>query len=540
MTRAPIAVGIDLGTTNSSVAAIVGGVPTVLPDAKGRTTTPSVVSFPATASTREEAVLVGHVARPRLIDDPTNTVYSSKRLIGRSFADPAVRVARAAMPYAIVEGVNGQVAIQTRAGIYSVAEISAMVLREMTAVARRHVGTGPLKAVITVPANFNDAQREFTRVAGRIAGLEVLRIINEPTAAALAFGFDGSRDGIVAIYDFGGGTFDMSVVEIRDGVYRVLSTAGDPFLGGDDIDVALAGMVADKFRRESRVDLRRSQTEWQRLLFAAEQAKCELADREQTEIALKEAAFAEGGAVDLHTTVTRSDLATVAYGIVDRSIELTRRGLQAARLTPKNITEVVLVGGTTRVPLVASAARDFFAREPLRDIDPMHAVALGAGLHAALLTGIPIKKDQKSASPGAALLVDVLPHSIGMAIAGGGVEWVLRSNSVVPTEEKRRFVTHRHGQENLRLVLLQGDSPRAAECTKLGDFTVTGLRPAPAGEVQIEVTFEVDANGILSVTAIDLDSGRVCSRRLKISAPSDDVVTAGTARITSGRGGQAS
>ncbi|MBI2892481.1 MAG: Hsp70 family protein [Deltaproteobacteria bacterium] len=554
-----LVVGIDLGTTNSSVAAVVGGEPSVLADPQGRTTTPSVVSF-----TDANEILVGHRARSRLVEDPTNTIYSSKRLIGRPYSDPAVRIARAALPYEVVSGPDGQVAIHTRGGTYSVAEIAAMILRKMAAVARAKLGDQPVHAVITVPANFNDGQREYTRVAGRIAGLEVLRIVNEPTAAALAFGFDGSRDGVIAVYDFGGGTFDISVVEIRKGVYRVLSTAGDPFLGGDDIDVALAGRLADRFRRDARIDLRRSQTEWQRLLFAAEKAKIELASQEKTEVVIEGAGFGDSGAQDLRMDLSRTDLASIAYTFVERSIDLTRRGLQAARVAPSDVNDVVLVGGTTQVPLVADAVAEFFGKKPRREVDPMHAVALGASMHAALLTGGTVKPQRRStpaagnasapgpgggepaeASSGAAsaaapaavasaLLIDVLPHSIGIAVAGGGVEWVLKSYSVVPTEEKRRFTTWREGQPEMRFVLIQGDSPQAAENTRLGDFVVSGLRPAGAGDVSVEVTFEVDVNGILCVTATDLDSGRQHSRRLKLSGPSEAQIAESRQRMGSG------
>jgi molecular chaperone DnaK len=528
-------VGIDLGTTNSAVAAVIDGAPTVLSDTAGRLTTPSVVAFP-----EHGAPIVGHVARARLVRDPGNTVYSAKRLIGRAYNDPAARLARAAFPYEVVSDPSGQAAVKTRQGTYSIVEISAMILRHMAAIARERLGgTGPVQAVLTVPANFNDAQREYTRVAGRIAGLEVLRIVNEPTAAALAFGFGGQKDGVVAVYDFGGGTFDISFVEIKKGVYRVLATAGDPFLGGDDIDVALAGWAADRFRRSARIDLRRSQATWQRLLFACEQAKCELADRDQTEIVLPDAGFGEQGATELRMNVGRADLASSCYQLVERSMELVRRGMQAARLEPQNITDVVLVGGTTRIPLVIDAVAELFGRAPLQDVDPLHAVALGGAVHAALLNDIPVRSAQESKSTtDAALLLDVLPHSIGIAVAGGGVEWILKSNSVIPTEETRRFTTWRDGQTELRFVLLQGDSPKAAENTRLGDFVVDGLRPAPLGTIGVEVDFEVDVNGILCVTARDLDSGRVCSRRLQISAPTSESVAEAKLRLAK-QGGEA-
>ncbi len=528
MAKAGTTIGIDLGTTNSAVAAIVGGVPTVLLDAQQRSTMPSVVSF------AEPTTLVGHDARARLVDAPEDTVYSVKRLIGRAFTDPAVRAARASLPYAVVQDENGQVAVQTRGGqVYSVVEVSAMILHAVAGRARKQFGAGPMQAVITVPANFNDAQREYTRVAGKVAGLDVLRIVNEPTAAALAFGFDGTKDGVVAVYDFGGGTFDISLVEIKGGVYRVLSTAGDAFLGGDDIDVALAGQLADRFRKDQRVDLRRSQAEWQRLLFGVERAKCQLAEKEHTNVVIEQAGFAESGAVDLRMKVARNDLAGVAYAFVERSIELTHRALVAAGLKLGDVNDVVLVGGTTRVPLVASAVAEFFGRAPRRDIDPMHAVALGASLHAALLTGTPIHR-AKTAPP-TSLLVDVLPHSIGIAVAGGGVEWLLAANSVVPTEEKRRFTTWRDGQDDMCFVLLQGDSKNAAENTRLGEFVVPHLRSAKAGQIEIEVSFEVDVNGILCVTALDLDSKRETSRRLKISGPSAGDVEKSERRLASTR-----
>jgi len=542
LARAQSVVGIDLGTTNSSVAAVVDGSVTVLADPSGRTTTPSVVAF-----LENGEVWVGHRARARLVDDPANTIYSAKRLIGRPFHDAAVRMARAALPYEIVSGADGQVAVQTRAGAYSIAEIAAMILRKMAAVARERLGNGTVQAVITVPANFNDSQREYTRVAGKIAGLEVLRIVNEPTAAALAYGFDGSKDGIIAVYDFGGGTFDVSVVQIRKGVYRVLSTAGDPFLGGDDLDVALAGRLADRFRRDARIDLRRSQTDWQRLLFAAEQAKIELADEEMTRVSLEGSSFGESGGGALRLEVTRTDLASIAYPFVERSLDLTRRGLQAARIGVGDVTEVVLVGGTTRVPLVADAVAEFFGRRPRREIDPLHAVSLGAALHAALVAGIPVRAGvQPTPTPapaapakeveadGEALLIDVLPHSIGIAVAGGGVEVILPRYSVVPTEEKRRFTTWRADQTEMRFVLVQGDEPKAAANYRLGDFVISGLRPAQAGAITLEVVFEVDVNGILCVTATDLESGRQHSQRLKLSGPSEDQIAKARAKVETG------
>jgi molecular chaperone DnaK len=544
LARPQSVVGIDLGTTNSSVAAVVDGSVTVLSDPSGRTTTPSVVAF-----LENGEVWVGHRARARLVDDPANTIYSAKRLIGRPFHDAAVRMARAALPYDIVAGPDGQVAVQTRAGAYSIAEIAAMILRKMAVVARERLGNAPVHAVITVPANFNDSQREYTRVAGKIAGLEVLRIVNEPTAGALAYGFDGSKDGIIAVYDFGGGTFDVSVVQIRKGVYRVLSTAGDPFLGGDDLDVALAGRLADRFRREARIDLRRSQTDWQRLLFAAEQAKIELADEEMTRVSLEGSSFGAAGGGALRLEVTRSDLASIAYPFVERSLDLTRRGLQAARVGVGDVTEVVLVGGTTRVPLVADAVAEFFGRRPRHEIDPLHAVSLGAALHAALVAGIPVRAGAPPAAapraPGApprpaaqadgeALLIDVLPHSIGIAVAGGGVEVILPRYSVVPTEEKRRFTTWRADQTDMRFVLVQGDEAKAAENYRLGDFVISSLRPAPPGAITVEVVFEVDVNGILCVTATDLESGRQHSQRLKLSGPTEEQIAKARARVEVG------
>jgi molecular chaperone DnaK len=508
-----LAIGIDLGTTTSSVAAVSAGMPEILTDSEGKAIVPSVVAFPA-----EGGILVGHAARERLVTDPFNTVYSAKRLIGRRLDDPETRLAVAAFPYAVTEGPNGHPVIEIRNERISVPEASAYVLRAMKKIAEARLGTTVDKAVITVPANFNDSQRESTRIAGRIAGLDVIRIINEPTAAALAFGYGRGLDRRVAIYDFGGGTFDFSVLELKDRVYRVISTAGDMFLGGDDLDEALAAAVANSFWKQTGIELRNDVVEWQRLLFACEGLKQRLSSELAGELKVVGVAHTAKGALDISATVTRDLFNSLCIDLVRRSFAVCDRALDDAKLRPEDIDDVILVGGTTYVPLVRASVEQYFGKAPHIEVAPETAVALGAAIQAAALLAEPTPEPDLSQT----VLLDVLPHSIGIVVAGGFVDKVLDRNMAIPVEQSRVFSTSRDGQNEVRIRIVQGEARRAEENTPLGELVVSGLRPAPRGEVEVLVTFEVDTNGILNVTALDRDSGRICKQSVKVSGELDD------------------
>lgn len=510
---ADLAIGIDLGTTYSSVAIVRNGVPEVLADNRGNTTIPSVVAFP-----QEGGVLVGDVARARLVTDPYNTVYSAKRIIGRKFDDPETRLAVAGFPYNVAEGPNGHPVLEVRNERVSVPEVSAYVLRTMKKIAESRLLCPVDKAVITVPANFNDAQRESTRIAGRIAGLDVIRIINEPTAASLAYGYGRGLNRYVAVYDFGGGTFDFTVLELRDRVYRVISTAGDMFLGGDDFDEVLATAVANSFWKQTGIELRNDVVEWQRLLFACEALKRKLSEGASSELKVPRVAHSAKGALDITATVTRDLFNSLCIDLVRRSFAVCDRALNDSKLRPENIDDVILVGGTTYVPLVRASVEQYFGKVPHIEVAPETAVALGAAIQAASLMAEPTPMP----NPNQTVLLDVLPHSIGIVVAGGFVDKVLERNMAIPVEQSRVFSTSKDGQSEVRIRIVQGESRRAEENTALGDVVVSDLRPAPRGEVEVLVTFEVDTNGILNVTALDKDSGRVCKKSVKVSGELDE------------------
>jgi molecular chaperone DnaK len=485
-------IGIDLGTTNSCVAIVEGGTPVVLPNKGGYKTTPSVV-----AVSENGKRLVGHIAKRQAITNAGNTVFAAKRLIGRRWNSPAVRTMVETMPYTIVEGPNGDPRIKLRDRVYSVPEVGSIILQEMKMIAEEYTGEKIEKAVITVPAYFNDAQRQATKDAGRIAGLDVVRIINEPTAAALAYGFGKEVDKTIAVYDLGGGTFDISILQISNGVFEVLATAGDTFLGGDDFDgrIVMDWLVLE-FAREHQIDLRRDKMALQRLRDAAEKAKIELSSARETEINLP-FIISTGGSDALHLqkTLTREKLEALTVDLVERTIKICKKTVEEAG---EPIDDVLLVGGMTRMPVVQQKVREFFGKDPLKGVHPDEVVGLGAGIQGAALL-----EDSQSV-----LLLDVTPHSLGIMIVGGFFSVLIPQNTTVPTSKSHIFTTVKDNQTSVKILVLQGESERAEENELLGEFILTGLRPAPKGEVEIEVTFEINADGIVSVSAKDLETGQ--------------------------------
>ncbi|RVU48234.1 molecular chaperone DnaK [Lujinxingia sediminis] len=487
-------IGIDLGTTNSCVAIVEGGTPQVIPNKGGYKTTPSVVAI--TESGRR---LVGQMAKRQAITNARHTVYASKRLIGRKWNSSEVRHCIETCPYEIVQGPHEDVRIKLRDKEYSLPEISSIILQEMKLVAQEFLGEEPTKAVVTVPAYFNDNQRTATRDAGRIAGLDIVRIINEPTAAALAYGFGKNLDATVAIYDLGGGTFDISILDIHEGVFDVLSTAGDTFLGGEDFDARIIEHLAFEFAREHKVDLRKDEMALQRLRDAAEKAKIELSSMPETEISLPFIHSRDDGeALHLQTTLTRDAFEELVIDLVQRTIKICQATLQESGLEIDDIDDVILVGGMTRMPRIQVAVRDYFDKAPSKQVHPDEAVALGASVQgAALIEG---SSD--------VLLLDVTPHSLGIMVHGGGFEVLIEANATIPTSHGHIFTTVRDNQTSVKIIVLQGESPNAEENEMLGEFVLSGLRRAPAGEVEVEVAFEISADGIVSVQARDLETGK--------------------------------
>ncbi|MEE2756283.1 MAG: molecular chaperone DnaK [Myxococcota bacterium] len=485
-------IGIDLGTTNSCVALVEGGVPVVLTNQGGYKTTPSVVAVSDSGKR-----LVGHIAKRQSVTNAANTVYAAKRLIGRRWGSPPVRTMIETMPYTIVEGPNNDPRIQLRDRVYSIPELSSIILQEMRLVAEEYTGDSIQQAVITVPAYFNDSQRQATKAAGEIAGLDVLRIINEPTAAALAYGYGREVEKTVAVYDLGGGTFDISILSISDGVFEVLATAGDTFLGGEDFDgrIIMDWLVLD-FAREHQIDLRRDRMALQRLRDAAEKAKCELSSSNETEINLP-FIISTGGSEALHLqkTLSRQKLEELTVDLVERTTKICRQAVEEAGET---IDEVLLVGGMTRMPLVQQKVRECFGLEPLRGVHPEEVVALGAAIQGASLFN----------EGSSALLLDVTPHSLGIMVHGGLVSVVIPQNTTVPTSKSHIFTTVKDNQTSVKILVMQGDSDLAAENEMMGEFILTGLRAANAGEVEIEVTFDNNADGIVAVSAKDLETGQ--------------------------------
>src|SRR6187549_1116634 len=486
-------IGIDLGTTNSCVAILEGDTPVVIPNRGGYKTTPSIV-----AVTEAGKRLVGHIAKRQAITNAENTVYAAKRLIGRKWNSPQVKNSIMTSSYTIVEGPHSDVRIRLRDKTYSVPEISSMVLQEMKVIAEDYLGEPVKKAVVTVPAYFNDNQRQATRDAGAIAGLDVIRIINEPTAAALAYGFGRNIDRKVAVYDLGGGTFDISILEIGNGVFEVISTAGDTFLGGEDFDRRIIDWLVHGFEKQHGIDLRKDKMALQRLKDVAEKAKCELSTVRETEINLPFIiSTGRNEALHLQTMLTRDKLEELTGDLVERTVEICARTLEEAEIAKSQIEDVILVGGMTRMPRVQQAVAEFFGLEPCKGVHPDEVVALGAAIQGAALT------DEKSDI----LLLDVTPHSLGIMIVGGYFHKLIEQNTTVPTSEQHVFTTVKDNQTSVKILVLQGEHDRAEENELLGEFILTGLRKAKEGEIEIEVMFEISADGIVSVSAKDLETG---------------------------------
>jgi molecular chaperone DnaK len=488
-------IGIDLGTTNSCVAVVEGGQPVVIANRGGYKTTPSMVAI-----TEAGKRLVGHIAKRQAVTNAEHTVFAAKRLIGRKWDSQQVQNAVANCPYTIVKGPHNDVRIQLRGKVYSVPEVSAMILQEMKMIAEDYLGHAVEKAVITVPAYFNDGQRQATKDSGRIAGLDVIRIINEPTAAALAYGFGKTTDKTVAVYDLGGGTFDISILEISGtGVFKVVSTAGDTFLGGEDFDLRIIQWLVDSFKDEHGIDLREDRMALQRLKDAAEKAKCELSAVEQTEVNLPFIiSNSRNEALHLQRVLGRPQLEELTRDLVERTIQTCEQTLEEAGLDKDEIEEVILVGGMTRMPLVQRKVEEFFEREPSKGVHPDEVVALGAAIQ-----GMALTQEQSEM-----ILLDVTPHTLGIMVVGGYFEELIPLNTTVPTSRSKVFTTVRDNQTAVKILVMQGESHRADENELLGEFILTGLRKAPVGQVEVEVTFEINADGIVSVHAKDLETGQ--------------------------------
>ena len=504
-----IAVGIDLGTSYSCVAAMLESAPRVLPNEWGEHTHASVVSF-----LPDGTVLVGNDAKKNIITNAENTVYSVKRLIGRFYFSDEVKKAQAVMPYGIVEGPNNSVRVKVGARVFAIPEISALVLKEMRGIAEATLGREVRKAVITCPAYFNDNQRQATRDAGRIAGLEVLRIINEPTAAALAYGFGKELTQKICVYDLGGGTFDVSILEIGKDVFEVLSTAGDTYLGGDDFDDRIMGWLADDFLARHDLDLRQNKFCLQMLKEAGEKAKIDVGRDGIASIEVPGICQTpEGDVLDLRQTLAADHFNRMVMDLVQRTFKVCDEALQSARLTAGDIDAVILVGGPTRLPIIRNSVRHYFQKEPLTDIDPDQVVALGASIQAAALV------DADAAASGqASYLLDVTPLALRIGTVSGYTERIIEKNTPIPIERSKAFTTSRDGQERVRIRVYQGESNRVEGCELLGEFEFSGFRVANRGEVQIEVTFEIDANGIVNVSAADLESGQRASTTIHLSS----------------------
>src|SRR3546814_681622 len=486
-------IGIDLGTTNSCVAVMEGGKPKVIENVEGTRTTPSIVAF-----AKDGERLIGQPAKRQAVTNPENTVFAVKRLIGRRFDDPITKKDTELVPYTIVKGSNGDAWVKAGNEDYSPSQISAFILQKMKETAEAYLGEKVEQAVITVPAYFNDAQRQATKDAGKIAGLEVLRIINEPTAAALAYGLEKQDGKTIAVYDLGGGTFDISVLEIGDGVFEVKATNGDTFLGGEDFDAKIVEYLADEFKKAEGIDLRNDRLALQRLKEAAEKAKIELSSAQSTEVNLPFITADQTGPKHLVKNITRADLERLVEDLITRTLEPCRKALADAGLKASDIGEVVLVGGMTRMPRVRQIVKDFFGKEPHTGVNPDEVVAMGAAIQAGVLQG-----DVKDV-----LLLDVTPLSLGIETLGGVFTRMIDRNTTIPTKKSQVFSTADDNQQAVTIRVFQGEREMAADNKMLGQFDLVGIPPAPRGVPQIEVTFDIDANGIVNVHAKDKGKGK--------------------------------
>ncbi len=500
-------IGIDLGTTNSCVAVMEGGTPKVIENVEGARTTPSIVGF-----AKDGERLIGQPAKRQAVTNPDNTVFAVKRLIGRRFDDPVTKRDTELVPYSITRGPNGDAWVNAGGQDYSPSQISAFILQKMKETAEAYLGESVSQAVITVPAYFNDAQRQATKDAGKIAGLEVLRIINEPTAAALAYGLEKQDGKTIAVYDLGGGTFDISILEIGDGVFEVKATNGDTFLGGEDFDSKLVQFLADEFRKAEGIDLTKDKLALQRLKEAAEKAKIELSSAQTTEVNLPFITADQNGPKHLVKSITRADLERLVDDLIQRTLEPCRKAMADAGVKASGIDEVVLVGGMTRMPKVRQVVKDFFGKEPHTGVNPDEVVAIGAAIQAGVLQG-----DVKDV-----LLLDVTPLSLGIETLGGVFTRMIDRNTTIPTKKSQVYSTADDNQQAVTIRVFQGEREMAADNKLLGQFDLVGIPPAPRGVPQIEVTFDIDANGIVNVSAKDKGTGKEQQIRIQASGGLSD------------------
>jgi molecular chaperone DnaK len=512
---ADIAVGIDLGTSYSCVSVVVDGKPVVIPNEWGEYTHASVVSF-----LDDGSVLVGNAAKKSIITNAENTVYSTKRLIGRYFFSDEVKKAQAVMPYKIIEGPNNGVRLQVRNKVYSLPEVSALILKEMKAIAESYLGQPVTKAVVTVPAYFNDNQRQATKDAGKIAGLDILRILNEPTAAALAYGFGKDINQRLVVYDLGGGTFDVSILEIGKDVFEVLSTAGDTYLGGDDFDDRIMNWLANDFLARTKLDLRQNKFCLQMLKEASEKAKIDVGGHGVAEILCPGICQDSNGHVlDLRQTLSQENFNRMVMDLVQRTFKVCDEALQSARMTANDVESVILVGGPTRLPIVKNSVKHYFQRNAREGVDPDQVVAMGAALQAHAML------DKNTST----FLVDVTPLALRIGTVGGFTERIITKNTPIPIEKSKSFTTSRDGQDKVKIRVYQGESNRADECEMLGEFEFAGFRIGYRGEVKIEVTFEIDSNGMVNVTALDQETGQSASTTITLNSGLSDTDLASSA-----------